>query len=85
MNQKANLPDPSLPIAELLEVHKVCQQFEAEWNAGRQPKVADFLGDTPEPKRAELKRELESIEAEYLKKPRSPPWRSSSKPWPTAA
>ncbi len=72
MNQKASLPDPSLPVSELIEVHKVCQQFEAEWKAGRQPKAAEFLGDTPEPKRSELKRELESIEAEYRQKAKKP-------------
>ena len=68
MDQKANPPDAPLPVSELIEIHKVCQQFEAEWKAGRQPTAADFLGDTPEPKRAELKRELESIEAEYRQK-----------------
>jgi eukaryotic-like serine/threonine-protein kinase len=72
MNQKSSPPDQSLPVSVLIEVHKVCQQFEAEWKAGRQPKAADFLGDTREPERSELKRELESIEAEYRQKAKRP-------------
>jgi hypothetical protein len=65
MNQKANPPDPSLPVSELLEVDKVCRQFEAAWKAGRRPTLADYLGTTSEPQRSELKRELDAIETEY--------------------
>jgi serine/threonine protein kinase/formylglycine-generating enzyme required for sulfatase activity len=65
MDPKANPPDASLPVSRLMAVHKVCQQFEAAWKAGKQPKVEDFLGSTAEPQRSELRRELESIEAEY--------------------
>ena len=68
MNQKANPPDPSLPVSQLIEVDKVCRKFEAEWKAGRQPKVTDYLGTTPEPQRSELKRELDAIEAEFRSK-----------------
>ena len=72
MNQKANPTDASLPVSELIEIDKVCRQFEAEWKAGRQPKLSDFLGTTPEPKRSELKRELGAIEAEYRRKAKKP-------------
>jgi serine/threonine protein kinase/Leucine-rich repeat (LRR) protein len=72
MNQQANPPDPSLPVSELLAVHKVCQQFEAEWKAGRQPKVADYLGTTPEPQRSELERELEALAADYRRRAKKP-------------
>ncbi|MGO8746746.1 MAG: protein kinase domain-containing protein [Thermoguttaceae bacterium] len=72
MNQKANPPDPSLPVSELLAVHKVCPQFEAELKAGRQPKLADYLGTTPEPQRSELQRELEALEAGYRQRAKKP-------------
>ena len=72
MNHKANRPDPSLPVSELIEVDKVCRQFEAEWKAGRHPKPADFLGAAADPQRSELKRELEAIETEYRQRVRKP-------------
>ena len=72
MDPKANPPDVSLPVSQLLEVDKVCRKFEAECKAGRQPKVADYLGATPEPQRSELKRELEAIEAEFRRRAMKP-------------
>ena len=68
MNPKANPPDPSLPVSQLVEIDKICRQFEAAWKAGKQPKVDDFLGKTSEPQRSELRKELQSIEAEYRAK-----------------
>jgi formylglycine-generating enzyme required for sulfatase activity/serine/threonine protein kinase len=72
MNQKANPSDPSLPVSELAEIDKICLQFEAEWQAGRQPEAADYLGTTPEPQRSELKRELEALEAAYRQRAKKP-------------
>ena len=72
MNHSVNPRDPSLPISELLAVHKVCQQFEAEWKAGRQPQAADYLGTTPEPQRSELRRELEALESDYRRRAPKP-------------
>jgi hypothetical protein len=65
MNEKPTPPDPPLGVSQLTAIHKACQQFEAAWKAGKQPKVEDFLGNMPEPQRRQLRRELESIEAEY--------------------
>jgi serine/threonine protein kinase len=68
MSEKANPPAAALPVSQLLEIDKVCRQFEADWKAGRRPNAADYLGDTPEPQLSELKRELDAIETELRAK-----------------
>jgi serine/threonine protein kinase len=67
MNKEIDRSAPSLPVSKLLEIDKVCRQFEAAWKAGNQPRVDDFLASVPETQRGELQRELESIDAEYRK------------------
>jgi serine/threonine protein kinase/WD40 repeat protein len=64
MNPDATYPDPSLPIPELLQIDKICRQYEAAWRGGQQPKVEDFLGNMREPQRSALRRELEAIQTE---------------------
>lgn len=61
-------PEPSLEVTQLVQIDKVCRQFEAAWKAGKQPKVDDFLGSTPEPQRSELRKELQTLDAEYRAK-----------------
>jgi WD40 repeat protein/tRNA A-37 threonylcarbamoyl transferase component Bud32 len=46
-------------------VDQVCNRFEAACKAGGQRRVEDFLGDTPEPARSSLLRELVVLEVYY--------------------
>lgn len=46
----------SLPVSVLLVIDKICRQFEAELEGGKQPQIDAFLGHTPEPQRNELRR-----------------------------
>jgi serine/threonine-protein kinase len=48
-----------------LHVEAVCNRFEAAWKAGQRPPLAAYLGETPEPDRAVLLRELLAVELEY--------------------
>ncbi len=65
MNEKVERSGLSLPVSELLEIDRVCRQFEAAWKAGRRPKLEDYLGKMREPQRSELRRELSDIQAEF--------------------
>jgi serine/threonine-protein kinase len=57
--------DPSLPAAALLAIDKICEAFEAEWKAGRQPQLEPYLADVAEPIRPALLRELMLLDEEY--------------------
>src|SRR5581483_7693880 len=46
-------------------VEKACNRFEAAWLAGAGPRIEAYLGDTPEPGRSVLLRELLALELEY--------------------
>src|SRR4051812_6094634 len=46
-------------------IEEVCDRFEAAWKAGQGPRIEDFLGDTPEPGRSALLRELIVVEVAY--------------------
>src|SRR5262249_57207081 len=46
-------------------IDRVCDAFEAAWLAGVRPAIEQFLGDTPEPDRSALFRELLAVEVEY--------------------
>ena len=64
MNENLDRTEASLPVPQLLEIDKICRDFEAAWKAGKQPKVQDFLGSTEEPQRSQLRKELAAVEAE---------------------
>jgi WD40 repeat protein/serine/threonine protein kinase len=46
-------------------IDAVCDRFEAAWKAGQQPRVEDYLADTPEPERSVLQRELIALASDY--------------------
>ena len=53
-------------LVHLLE--QVCDQFEAAWktaSTGQRPRIADYLGDAPEPERSALLRELIALDIAY--------------------
>jgi len=55
------------PLPESLGrlVDQVCDRFETAWRTGRQPRVEEFLGDTTEPERSALVKELVLLEIHY--------------------
>src|SRR5205823_1060097 len=46
-------------------VDEVCLRFERAWKAGPRPALEDYMGDTPEPERALLCRELIALDLAY--------------------
>jgi WD40 repeat protein len=57
------------PAAALARhVDRVCTQFERDWQAGRQPRVEDYLAGTEGAERDALLRELVPLEAEYRRR-----------------
>jgi serine/threonine protein kinase/formylglycine-generating enzyme required for sulfatase activity/Flp pilus assembly protein TadD len=73
MGETIEPADKSLPLDKLMSIDKICRRFEAAWQAGQQPKIDDFLADTPEPERSELRRELSAIDTEYRKPAKEEP------------
>jgi serine/threonine protein kinase/tetratricopeptide (TPR) repeat protein len=51
-----------------LRVEGICNRFEAACKAGQRPQIAHFLGQTQEPERLVLLRELLAVEVEYRRK-----------------
>jgi hypothetical protein len=63
-------PGNDTPMPSLNErVDKVCDRFEAAWTPGApladQPRIEDYVGDTVEPERSALLRELLALELAY--------------------
>jgi serine/threonine protein kinase len=53
-----------LPPTQARRVDAVCRRFEAEWRAGRDPRIEDSLAEVPEIERPVLLRELLALELE---------------------
>jgi hypothetical protein len=45
-------------------IDAVCRRFEADWQAGRQPCINDYLGELPDEAGPALRAELEALERE---------------------
>jgi serine/threonine protein kinase len=54
--------DPSLSVVE--RVDAACDRFEAEWRAGRRPRVEDYVATAPESDREPLRQALRAVELE---------------------
>src|SRR5262249_34964881 len=55
--------DPgSLPLSVAERLDRACDRFEADFRAGRRPRVEDYLGEVAEPERPALLRELVASE-----------------------
>jgi eukaryotic-like serine/threonine-protein kinase len=62
-------PGPEdLPLPLLRQANAGCNAFDAEWHAGRRPRLEDFLGDAAGPVRSYLLRELLRVELEYRRR-----------------
>jgi serine/threonine protein kinase/formylglycine-generating enzyme required for sulfatase activity len=65
------MSSPSSPLPEswppslALRVNQVCLRFEAAWKAGQQPRIEEYLEETPESDRVVLLRELVALELAY--------------------
>ncbi|MGA2258543.1 MAG: hypothetical protein ABSG53_28090, partial [Thermoguttaceae bacterium] len=70
MESIAKRSDPFLSFSEVVRIDQVCDRFdhaihEAIRSGGAWPSVEDYLGDTSEPVRSELRKELLAVEASY--------------------
>jgi serine/threonine-protein kinase len=65
MSQTPQPYDDSTGLSLQKRVDEVCLRFERAWKAGQRPALEEFLGDTPEPERAVLCRELIALELVY--------------------
>jgi hypothetical protein len=53
-----------LDMGLVRRIEAVCRRFEADWRAGRRPRLEDDLSEVPEPGHAALRAELEALERE---------------------
>jgi serine/threonine protein kinase len=61
--------DPSAwPASLALQVEEICNRFEAACRAGDNPRIEEYLGETPEPARSVLLYELLALELEYRRR-----------------
>jgi eukaryotic-like serine/threonine-protein kinase len=66
VDSRAPLADRSLALR--LRVDRVCEEFEASWQAGRQPRIEDHLDAESDDVRPVLLRELVALEIIYRRK-----------------
>lgn len=64
MSETPSVPPPAVT----LRVDEVCNRFEAAWKMGQPPQVEEYIGDTPEPERFVLLRELILLDIEYRRR-----------------
>ena len=60
-------PD-SLTFHQAERVDRTCDRFEAAWQAGERPDIADYLGDTAGPERSALLRELIAADLDWRRR-----------------
>jgi tRNA A-37 threonylcarbamoyl transferase component Bud32 len=65
MSADSPLDRTSPPLAVTEQIDAVCDRFEAQWKAGSEPRLADYLTDVPVEARPELLRELLRLELHY--------------------
>ncbi|MBV8611764.1 MAG: serine/threonine protein kinase, partial [Singulisphaera sp.] len=62
MNRDRSADADSLPLTGADRVDRICDRFEAAWQAGGRPRIEAFLSAVPEPDRPALLRELLDLE-----------------------
>jgi serine/threonine protein kinase len=65
MSQTDQTSGGGLSLAVAQQVDEVSLRFEKAWKAGDRPVIEDYLGDTAEPVRSALLRELVALEVAY--------------------
>src|SRR5437764_1233417 len=68
MNEQLRAGSAPLPLDVECAIDRLCDRFEAQWRAGRRPAPEDYLGQTAEPGRSELLRELLRLEVDYRRR-----------------
>jgi serine/threonine protein kinase len=53
------------PLSLNLRINEACDRFELAWQAGQRPRIEEYLGDTCEPERSALVRELIALDIDY--------------------
>src|SRR5262245_43919979 len=66
MNEGSTCDFRELSPSQARRVDALCRRFEAEWSAGREPRIMDFLRAVPDPERPALLRQLLLLELELL-------------------
>ena len=65
MSDASRPSDDSLPLSLERQIDAICLRFEADWHAGRQPRVEPYLDEAPPEAQAALLRELLALELPY--------------------
>lgn len=65
MSEMTQQKEEEVPLSLQQHVDEICLRFERAWRAKQRPALEDYLGDTPEPERSFLKRELLALEMAY--------------------
>jgi serine/threonine-protein kinase len=65
MTKPSNKAAGDLPLPAEQQVNAACESFELAWKEGQRPRIEDYLGDTPEPERSALLRELIALDTYY--------------------
>src|SRR5262249_15518472 len=69
MSEQPHPSQEALPPSVFKRLDKICDCFEAVWkmaeSTGQRPRIEDYLGDTPEPERSALVRELVVLDIDY--------------------
>lgn len=63
-----NIPETNADIELLRSIDRIADRFEAEWSANRQPKIENYLLESPPAVRTRLLTELLTIELEWRSK-----------------
>jgi hypothetical protein len=65
MSQASSPRKSSRSLSLNLRIDQACDRFELAWQAGQRPRIEEYLGDTPEPERSVLLRELVALDIDY--------------------
>jgi serine/threonine protein kinase/formylglycine-generating enzyme required for sulfatase activity len=68
MSEPAQTGNSCRPPSLSGEAYDLCLQFEDAWQAGRRPRLEDYLDAVPEPERSDLFRELLFLELAYRRR-----------------
>ena len=68
MKETAWSGNESLPLSMAQRVDAACSRFDKAWKEGQRPRIESFLGETLDPERAALLRELIPLDADYRRR-----------------
>jgi serine/threonine-protein kinase len=62
MNRETKQERTALPLDVLDQIDRICNRFEATWEAGQRPRLEDYLGEVAEPYQPDLLCDLLAVE-----------------------